>query len=111
MPKHRKSFGLVLREMRELAGLSSHTLGERLGCGEAQVLRWENNQARFHAGTLKPYSQLLNIDPHILLCEYLYAEAQSICERSGIEFLFTITPVIKTEALWEGSEHENYRLA
>lgn len=103
--QYRKSFGLILRELRELAGLSIEDLGNKLGSGGSQVQRWENNQARFYPTTLRPYAHALKIDPHVLLAEYLNAEAAQICARAGIEFLFQITPVTQQKTLWETQTH------
>jgi len=104
--QYRKSFGLILRELRELAGLSADDLGDKLGCGSNQVLRWESNQAKFYPTSLKPYAHILKIDPHILLAEYLNAEAAQICARAGIEFLFKIIPTTQLETLWETQAHD-----
>ena len=56
-----------LKEYRERAGLTQEQLAEQIGVQRNTVWRWENNRATMKADLLRRLSEILNVEPAILI--------------------------------------------
>jgi transcriptional regulator with XRE-family HTH domain len=59
------SFGFVLRELRQRAGLSQRELAERIGSTQSAVARMEKGEAEPKLCTLRKLADALNQDLHV----------------------------------------------
>lgn len=56
-----------LAALRLAAGLSQHTLAERMGTQQANISRWENGSVDLQASSIRKLAKVLGVAPEIVL--------------------------------------------
>lgn len=59
--------GVVLRRLRENAGVTQEVLSKRIGLSYQQLQKYESGQNRVSISRLFDIAEMLNVAPHILI--------------------------------------------
>ena len=79
-----REMGLRLTRLREARGLTTVTLGQKVGLSQAQISRLENGKRGLRSGTLGKLSEALNVPPfYFLMSDDEWETYQSGLEARG----------------------------
>jgi transcriptional regulator with XRE-family HTH domain len=76
-----REMGLRLTRVREARGLTTVTLGQKVGLSQAQISRLENGKRGLRSDTLRKLSEALNVPPFF----FLMSEDEWETYQAGLE--------------------------